>query len=124
MQRFREAVESGDIDALVASLAEDVVFKSPIVFKPYQGREAVGRLLRAVTTVLLDFRYVHELRGERQGALVFAARVGDRDLEGIDLLEVDADGLVQHLTVFVRPLSAAQALAAAVQAALAELPTG
>lgn len=120
MQRFREAVESGDADALVASLAEDVVFKSPIVFKPYRGREAVGRLLRAVATVFRDFRYLDELRSEQRSALVFAARVGERDVEGIDLLEVNADGRVQHLTVFVRPLSAAHALAAAVEAALAD----
>jgi ketosteroid isomerase-like protein len=118
MQRFRQAVESGDSDAMVASLAEDVVFQSPIVFKPYRGREMVGRLLRAVATVFSDFRYLDELRSEGQTALVFAARVGDRDIEGIDLLQVDAAGLVAHLTVFVRPLSAAQALAAAMQAAL------
>jgi hypothetical protein len=119
MQSFREAVESGDADALVATLAEDVVFKSPVVFKPYQGRAAVGGLLRAVATVFRDFRYVDELRSDGRTALVFAARVGDRDVEGIDLLELDADGRVKHLTVFVRPLSGAQALAAAVQTALA-----
>jgi len=120
MSRFREAVESGDADALDASLAEDVVFKSPVVFKPYHGREAVGGLLRAVATVFRELRYLDELHRDGRTALVFTARVGDRDLEGIDLLETNADGLVQRLTVFVRPLSAAQALAAAVQAALAE----
>jgi SnoaL-like domain len=118
MQRFRQAVESADSDAMVASLAEDVVFQSPIVFKPYRGRETVGRLLRAVATVFRDFRYLDELRSEGQTALVFAARVGDRDIEGIDLLQVNAAGLVAHLTVFVRPLSAAHALAEAMQAAL------
>ena len=119
MHRFRQAVESGDAGAIVASLAENVVFRSPIVFGPYHGRETVGRLLRTVATVFRDFRYLDELASERQTALVFTARVGDRDVEGIDLLAVDAEGLVERLTVFVRPLSAAHALAAAMQAALA-----
>ena len=124
MQRFRTAVESGDADAIVASLAEDVVFQSPIVFRPYRGRAAVGRLLRAVVTVFRDFRYLDELGSERRTALVFTARIGNRDVEGIDLLELDAQGLVEHLTVFVRPLSAAHALAAAMQAALGEPAAG
>jgi len=122
MQRFRNAVEAQDADALVASLAEDVVFNSPVVFRTYQGRAEVGALLRAVLRVLQDFRYVDELRSERQTALVFKARVGDRELDGIDLAEVDANGLVSKLVVFVRPMSAAQALAQAMQAALGAAP--
>ncbi|HEY8041704.1 MAG TPA: nuclear transport factor 2 family protein [Polyangiaceae bacterium] len=119
MVRFRRAVESGDIDALVASLSPDVVFQSPVVFKPYTGRDAVGLLLRVVATVLEDFRYVAELHGDGQTALVFHARVGDKALEGIDLGRVGPDGLVTHLTVFVRPLSASIALAEAMKAKLA-----
>ena len=122
MQRFRNAVEAQDADALVASLAEDGVFNSPVVFRTYQGRAEVGALLRVVLRVLQDFRYVDELRSERQTALVFKARVGDRELDGIDLAEVDANGLVSKLVVFVRPMSAAQALAQAMQAALGAAP--
>jgi limonene-1,2-epoxide hydrolase len=122
MQRFRNAVEAQDADALVASLAEDVVFQSPVVFRTYRGRAEVGGLLRVVLRVLQDFRYADELHSDRQTALVFTARVGDRNLDGIDLIEVDADGLVTRLTVFVRPMSAAQALAAAMQAALGSAP--
>jgi len=122
MQRFRSAVEARDGDALVASLAEDIVFNSPIVFRTYRGRAEVGALLRVVLGVLEDFRYVDELRSERQTALVFKARVGDRELDGIDLAELDGDGLVARLVVFVRPMSAAQVFAAAMQAALAAAP--
>ena len=118
MQRFRKAVEAVDPEALVASLAEDVVFQSPIVFRPYRGRADVGKLLRAVMKVLHDFRYVDELRSEKEVALVFKAKVGDREVEGVDLIETNAGGLVTHLTVFVRPLSAAHALAEAMQAQL------
>jgi hypothetical protein len=104
---------------LVSALAPDVVFRSPIVFKPYEGRDAVGTVLEAVVEVFDDFRYVAELEGEGKSALIFQARVGDRELDGLDLLAFTEDGLVSELTVMVRPLSAALALAEAMRARLA-----
>ncbi len=118
MKRFRRAVESGDVAAIQASLAEDVVFHSPVAFRPYRGRAEVGRVLAAVTTVFEDFRYREELAGERSFALVFVARIGDKEIEGLDLVEEDAAGLVTKLTVFTRPLSATLALAEAMRKAL------
>jgi hypothetical protein len=119
MQRFRKAVEANDPDAVVACLAEDVVFSSPVVFAPYRGRAAVGGLLRCVMRVFKDFRYTDELHSETQGVLVFEAQVGERAVQGIDLFTTNADGLVTALTVMVRPMSGAQALAAAMQAEIA-----
>jgi hypothetical protein len=55
-------------------------------------------------------------------ALVFRARVGDKEIEGVDLGEVDADGQVTRLTVFVRPLTATHALAEAMRAQLEGAP--
>jgi len=118
MERFRKAVEAKDADAMVGCLAEGVVFQSPLVFRPYVGREAVGTLLRAAAKVFENFRYVAELSGSGQTALVFHAHVGGRELQGIDLGQVDANGLLTHLTVFVRPLSAALALGEAMRAQL------
>jgi hypothetical protein len=118
MNPFRRAVESGDMDAAIALLSPDVVFQSPVVFKPYVGRDACGFVLRAVATVFQGFHYVVELSGPDHEALVFRARVGDRDVEGIDLLRTNADGLVTHFTVFVRPLSGLLALAEAMKAKL------
>ena len=119
MQRFRKAVEAGDPDAVVACLAEDVVFSSPVVFAPYHGRAAVGGLLRCVMRVFKDFRYTDELHSDTQDVLVFEAKVGERAVQGIDLFTTNADGLVSALTVMVRPMSGAQALAAAMQAEIA-----
>ncbi|MEV5355353.1 nuclear transport factor 2 family protein [Streptomyces sp. NPDC093516] len=115
MQAFREAVEALDLDAAEALLAPDVVFTSPVVFKPYTGKAITGAILRAVSGVFEDFRYVREINdvGGRDHALVFTARVGDRAIEGCDFIHVDDDGLIDEFTVMVRPLSAAQALAAA-----------
>jgi hypothetical protein len=119
---FRAAVEARDMDAAVALLAEDVVFRSPVVFKPYQGRDAVKPLLFAVSQVFKDFRYVREIGAPDAAdhALVFKARVGDRDIEGCDFIHVGDDGSIDEFTVMVRPLSATVALAEAMNAMLAE----
>jgi hypothetical protein len=100
---------------MVGCLADDIVFQSPLVFRPYVGREAVGTLLRAAASVFEDFHYVAELSGDGQTALVFRARIGSRDVQGIDLGRLDANGLLTQLTVFVRPLSAALALGEAMR---------
>lgn len=110
MHPFRAAIEKGDIDALPALLAEDVTFLSPVAFAPYEGRAMVAAILRAVTRVFADFRYVNEIGDGRDHALVFKARVGDREVHGCDFLHHDDDGLIDEFCVMVRPLSGAKAL--------------
>lgn len=121
MHPFRTAVEARDLDAAVALLAEDVVFRSPVVFRPYEGREVVGMILRAVFEVFEDFRYVREIGAPdaAEHALVFQARIGDRHLEGSDFLHNAPDGTIDELTVMIRPLNAVLALAEAMKAKLA-----
>ncbi len=121
---FKAAVESGDVDAAIATLAPDVVFHSPATFKPFEGREVVGHLLRTVFTVFEDFRYVAELEGGSATALVFKARVGEREVDGIDLVRQNVDGLIDDFTVLVRPLSGLQALAQAMGERLGARPPG
>ena len=118
MHPFRQAVERRDEDAIAALLAEDVVFTSPIAFKPYPGKAVTAAILRAVMRVLDDFTYVREI-GDPEGrdhALVFTATVDGRRIQGCDFLHLDEDGKIDDFTVMVRPLSAAQALAAAMGA--------
>jgi SnoaL-like domain len=111
---FRGAVESRDLDALTACLAENVVFNSPVAFKPFEGRDSVGRVLHFAATTFEDFRYVDEVADGHRVALIFRARVGDKELQGLDLLHTDDDGLIDELTVMVRPLSGVIALAEAI----------
>jgi limonene-1,2-epoxide hydrolase len=112
-ERFRAAVESMDHAAAVETLAEDVVFHSPVTFRAFEGREATAFVLAAVMRVFSNFRYTDQLEaGDNVHALVFRADVGDREVEGIDLLRVNDDDLVDDFTVFVRPLSGLNALAA------------
>ncbi len=103
---FRLAAEAKDLEAAKAALREDVVLHSPILFRGFEGRDIVLQVLTHVIATLEDFRYVDELADERTVVLRFKARVGDRELEGIDFLELDEQGLVQELTVFMRPMSA------------------
>lgn len=121
MHPFRSAVETGDIERVLDLVAPDVVFNSPVVFRPYRGRDELGVILRAVLNVFEDFRYEREIgaEGASDHALVFRARVGERELEGCDFLHLGPDGLIDEFTVMVRPLSAALALAEAMRAELA-----
>ncbi|MEV6548384.1 nuclear transport factor 2 family protein [Streptomyces sp. NPDC051597] len=115
---FREAVESGDHAAIEELLARDVVFTSPVAFKPYPGRAITAAILRGVSRVFTDFRYVREIVGVdgRDQALVFTAKVGELEVNGCDFLHFDEDGLIDDFTVMVRPLSGAQALSEAMGA--------
>jgi hypothetical protein len=121
VQPFRAAIEARDIEAAIALLAEDAVFHSPIAFTPYQGREAVGMVLRAVIEVFEDFRYVREIGAPDAAdhALVFRTRIGAREIEGCDFLHLDETGAITELTVMVRPLNGALALAETMKAKLA-----
>jgi hypothetical protein len=98
--------------------------RSPVVFKPYPGRDAVAAILHAVSRVFEDFRYVREIGAPDASdhALVFQARVGERQIEGCDFLHLDEDGSIDELAVMVRPLSGTLALADAMKAQLAAAP--
>jgi len=111
--RFRLAVERGDIGAVSELLAPGVVFHSPVTFNPYVGRETVTQVLAFVAEIFEDFRYTDELHSDGAHALVFRALVTGKQVEGIDLLRFDSDGLIADFTVLVRPLSGLLPLAQA-----------
>jgi len=106
---FRAAIESQDMATAVGLLADDVVFRSPIVHADYVGRDAVAPILHGVAIVFEDFRYVAEFSSDDGHVLMFAARVGDRQLQGVDILRTSGNQ-ISELTVMVRPYSAATAL--------------
>lgn len=103
---FRRAAEAKDLELLTETLREDVELHSPILFRGFEGREIVSQVLTHVAATLEDLTYVDELAEGDTVALRFKAHVGDRELEGIDFLELDEDGRVAVLTVFMRPMSA------------------
>ncbi|MBC3839357.1 nuclear transport factor 2 family protein [Streptacidiphilus sp. 4-A2] len=123
MHPFRKAVEAGDLDAVAALLAENVVFTSPVAFKPYPGKAITAAILRAVSQVFEDFTYVREIANPdgRDHALMFTATVAGKRLTGCDFLHFDEDGRIDDFMVMVRPLSAATALAEAMGAKFDEI---
>lgn len=115
--RFRTAVETGEIADSAALFREDVVFRSPVVYKPYEGRDTVLKVLEAAERVLGlggHFQYLHQLEDPdaRVAILEFATEVDGREVEGIDKLEFDEDGRITELKVMLRPASALQAVGA------------
>jgi hypothetical protein len=116
MKAFRSAIEARDFDGVGDLLADDVVFRSPVAFKPYEGRPIVHAILRGVGRVFEDFRYVDEIVDGDTSALIFETRIGDVSVHGCDFIHTDGAGLIDRFTVMVRPLSAANALAEAMGA--------
>jgi SnoaL-like domain len=119
--RFRQAAETKDFSAIDDLFTEGVTFRSPVVFKPYEGRDAVAMLLGAVVQVFEHFRYTDQVETGDAAALAFSARIGDRELDGIDFLHFDSEGRVDRMAVYVRPMSGVNALAEAMQRKLAEV---
>ena len=118
--RFRAAAEAKDFSAIDQLFAEQVVFRSPVVYKPYEGRDAVAMLLGAVVQVFEDFRYTDQVETGDAAALAFSARVGERELDGVDYLHFDSEGRVDRMAVYVRPMSGVNARAEAMQRKLEE----
>lgn len=121
MHKFRSAVEARDFDAIPPMLAEDAIFRSPVVFKPFEGKTYVSAVLLAALRTLQDFRYETELASAdgRDHALVFKAQVNGREVHGCDFIRENADGLIEEFTVMIRPLSAVQAVGEEMAKALA-----
>jgi hypothetical protein len=114
---FRAAIEQGNFDEVPDLFHAEAVFRSPVVFKPYEGREQVLKVLGAAERVLTGdgkFRYVHQLEDpdERVAILEFATEVDGKQVEGIDKLTFDEDGLITEFKVMLRPASALQAVGA------------
>jgi hypothetical protein len=122
--RFVDAVHAADGDAVRETLADDVRFFSPVVFRAYEGREVVGTILaEGAMKVFEDFSYVHRLEDTeaRVATLIFKANVSGRALDGLDLLTFDEDGQIAELKVMIRPLSGTNALAEAMGRRFEEL---
>ncbi len=109
---WHRMVASGDLGSLPALLHPDASFRSPMAFKPYASAKAVNLILTTVIGVFEDFKYHRELASDDglSAVLEFSARVGDKQLKGIDLIRFDADGKIVDFEVMIRPLSGLQAL--------------
>lgn len=123
LAKWHAMVESKDLSDIASIIHHDATFRSPMAFKPYQSAQAVVLLLSTVITVFEDFAYHRQLASGDGLSVVleFSARVGDKNLKGIDLVQFDANGLITDFEVMIRPFNGLQALGAEMGARLAHL---
>ena len=111
---FLAAVEDRDYDALVDTLAPDVVFHSPLISTPFVGKGPVSELFRVVSDELLfkdELNYTHECLADDTLVVVFTSVVAGKEVEGVDVMKLDAEGKLRDITVFLRPLTGTAAVA-------------
>ncbi|ORW04131.1 nuclear transport factor 2 family protein [Mycobacterium kyorinense] len=116
---FRAAVEAGETSTIGKLFTDDVVLHSPVAHCPYIGREQVATIVSAVATVLKGFDFDREISADT-AALMFRATVDGLDIQGCDFIRTRDDGLIDELTVMVRPLKAATVFAEKMAAELAK----
>ena len=119
---LRSAVEARDVDAMIGTLAPDVVFRSPLISETFEGRDQVADLFRALADAFLfegNTRYTDQLVDGDTAMLVFWVNVNGQPVQGVDLLKHDGEGKIKEMTVFLRPLPGATAVAQALSPRLA-----
>lgn len=121
LAEWHRMVAARDLAALPALLHPEAVFRSPVAHKPYPGAAAVALILSNVIQVFEGFTY-HRQFASADGmsvVLEFSARVGERELKGVDLIRFDGSGRIVDFEVMIRPASALAALGEAMAKRLA-----
>lgn len=113
ISRWHEMLESRDMSILNELLAEEVVFRSPVAFQPYPGKQVVFFILTNVIQVFENFTYHREFISEDGNNVVleFSANVGDKKLKGVDMIQFNEEGQMIDFEVMIRPKSGLEALA-------------
>lgn len=130
IDQFRTAVESGDFAKGTELFADDIAFYSPVKFKPFEGKEVVTALFKVLGRTFQDLRYVGQYAGRDivgpdgpevdSHILHFRTVVDGKTIDGIDLVQCNADGKIDTFTVMIRPLSALQTVSEAILRGLVE----
>ena len=102
---FTTAIASRNVDALIDTLAPDVVLHSAVTNVPFTGREVVADTYRSVLEAFEELRVVDEFESGRTHAFFWEGRMGGREVWGADRLRLDAAGRVAEITVLGRPMS-------------------
>ena len=109
---WHDIVARRDLSRLAEIVHPDAVFRSPMAHTPYASAAALLLALSTVIEVFSEFAYHRELASEDGLNVVieFSAKIGDRQLKGIDFIRFDEDGKIVDFEVMVRPFSGLQAL--------------
>lgn len=122
LEEWHAIVDSGDLERLGDLLADDVVFHSPVLHAPVEGRDTVALYLAGAHMLLVNdaWRYVRQIVGDRDAMLEFVTEVDGLHVNGVDVLRWDEDGRIVDFKVMIRPRKALDA----VQARISELLAG
>ena len=114
LERWHRMLAEMDTAALAELLAEDVSVGAPPYWKKLQGRDLVAHLLGVILRTIQGFTYHREWAEGAELALEFTGRVGDLDVQGVDLITLDDDNRVANIDVLMRPVNSVIALQKAV----------
>jgi hypothetical protein len=120
---WHQLIASASPAGLDALLAEEVVFHSPVLYKPQQGKALTSMYLHAAFEVLVNnsFHYVREVVAERDAVLEFVATIDGIEINGVDMIKWDEDGLITDFKVMIRPMKAIELLRQKMAAMLAAM---
>ncbi len=122
LQLWHDIVSTGAADRLDEVLAEDCVFHSPVVHTPQRGRALTRLYLTGAMGVFNDsFHYTRELVDGDHVVLEFECTVEGIVINGVDIMTLDAEGLITEFKVMVRPLQAVNMLHQKMRAMLEQL---
>jgi hypothetical protein len=111
LRRWHDLVESKNPAALDELLADEVVFRSPAVFAPQEGKTLTAGYLTAALHVLgPSLRYVSQWHDEASAVLEFEANLDGVYVQGVDILRWNGEGKLVSFTVMVRPMRGLQKL--------------
>jgi len=100
---YRQAFADRDLQRIVALLADDVVFHSPVITDPgFEGRDSVAALHAMIFDAIADIEYTHELGGEAAHILVTNSTWLGKRVKTTTLLEFNADGKIREIWVMAR----------------------
>ena len=110
LDAYLEAMGRRDVEGTKAHMADDVVIRSPIAPAPFQGKEQVTGVLKALLSTVDAFEPKLLLRDRGDFVAVFTIRLGDHVIDGMDHMHLNDAGLVDSMTVAWRPLPAVVAV--------------
>ena len=113
VQRWHTMLQNSDMSILSELLADNVVFRSPVAYQPYVGKQVVFFILTNVIQVFENFTYHREFYTEdgENVVLEFSANVSGKLLKGIDMIRFNEQGKIIDFEVMIRPMSGLAALA-------------
>jgi len=96
--------KSRDPAGLADLLADDVVFRSPAVHTPQEGKELTTSYLAAAVVVLgPTLTYRRQWYDDSSAVLEFEAELDGLTVHGVDMLQWGDDGRLTEFAVMVRP---------------------